>query len=827
MAQAGFTPIQLYFSTTAAAVPTAGNLANGELAINITDGKLYYKNNSGTVTLLSASGGGPAGGSNTQVQFNSSGVLAGSANMTFDGTTLTANALTVTNAVTLSGGTANGVAYLNGSKVVTSGSALTFDGTNLKLGTTSSTNKLLIDTAVTSGGNLQLPRGGFIGFSNAADSGNSEYVFANSGSLDFGVDGSTRYSIGSTGVAIWSVAGSEQMRLTSTGLGIGTSSPLDELDVVSANATYRNRIRNSGANEATLLFQNSSTGTATNDGLFLGILGGMDAYLWNYENNPIIFGTNNTERMRLDSSGNLGLGVTPSAWSGFTSFDVGTYGSFYTSGGFASTGLGSNAYYNGTNWIYKTSAPAFRFDTDLNKGFAWYSTSTGTAGDAITFTQAMTLDASGNLGIGETNPTSRLHVSFTSNSVDNVLQIQQKGNNTASGLTLAANDNNGAGYNFIRSLTTGGTTHWQISGGVATSTLAFSTGGSERMRIDSSGNVGIGTTSPSTKFNVVGSSSVADASVQIVQSGNYVCQLSFSNGYGNREGIVFRSDGSSSYTSFGIINTQTALTFATAPYNIGGTSDLSTDWTERVRIDSSGNMGIGTSSPSTYGRIVSSGGTISLVTDTASQRRLSFWSTANGNSENAYIQVQNDGSTTNTGEMLFATRPAGGSLTERARITAGGNFFVGATTVGSDANYFACSPGNAFSDFGHGSGVASGISYTRFLYAGGVIGSITQSGTTAVLYNTTSDQRLKENIQDAENASTLIDSLQVRQFDWKADGSHQRYGFIAQELATVAPEAVHQPADPEEMMAVDYSKLVPMLVKEIQSLRKRLADAGI
>ena len=55
MAQAGFTPISLYFTTTAAAVPTAGNLANGELAINITDGKLYYKNNSGVVTLLASS----------------------------------------------------------------------------------------------------------------------------------------------------------------------------------------------------------------------------------------------------------------------------------------------------------------------------------------------------------------------------------------------------------------------------------------------------------------------------------------------------------------------------------------------------------------------------------------------------------------------------------------------------------------------------------------------------------------------------------------------------------------------------------------------------
>jgi hypothetical protein len=127
----------------------------------------------------------------------------------------------------------------------------------------------------------------------------------------------------------------------------------------------------------------------------------------------------------------------------------------------------------------------------------------------------------------------------------------------------------------------------------------------------------------------------------------------------------------------------------------------------------------------------------------------------------------------------------------------------------------------------HINGTASGALYIGFGYNGGGIGSITQSGTTAVLYNVTSDQRLKENIQDADSASSLIDSLQVRKFDWKTDNTHQHYGFVAQELVTVAPEAVHQPADTEEMMAVDYSKLVPMLVKEVQSLRKRLADAGI
>ena len=87
-----------------------------------------------------------------------------------------------------------------------------------------------------------------------------------------------------------------------------------------------------------------------------------------------------------------------------------------------------------------------------------------------------------------------------------------------------------------------------------------------------------------------------------------------------------------------------------------------------------------------------------------------------------------------------------------------------------------------------------------------------------------SDQRLKENIADADDAGSKVDAIQVRKFDWKADGSHQDYGMIAQELMTVAPEAVSVPEDSEEIMGVDYSKLVPMLIKEIQSLRSRVAQ---
>lgn len=142
-------------------------------------------------------------------------------------------------------------------------------------------------------------------------------------------------------------------------------------------------------------------------------------------------------------------------------------------------------------------------------------------------------------------------------------------------------------------------------------------------------------------------------------------------------------------------------------------------------------------------------------------------------------------------------------------------------------------------------------------YRGSVqIGSISQSGTTAVLYNTTSDRRLKTNISDAPDAGPVIDKLMVRSFDWKEPGNDRvQFGFIAQELADLFPDAVKRGdgraavdkaeakkkgLDPNdfrnfddsavkdgrdigESWAYDPSKLVPLLVKEVQSLRARVA----
>jgi hypothetical protein len=88
MAQTGYTPISIYYSTTAAATPTAGNLVAGELAINTADGKLFYKDSAGVVQVIGTKGG-VGSSTTTQVLYNSSGLVVGSANMTFNGTSLT------------------------------------------------------------------------------------------------------------------------------------------------------------------------------------------------------------------------------------------------------------------------------------------------------------------------------------------------------------------------------------------------------------------------------------------------------------------------------------------------------------------------------------------------------------------------------------------------------------------------------------------------------------------------------------------------------------------------------------------------------------------
>jgi hypothetical protein len=285
MAATGFTPISLYYSTTASAVPSAGNLANGELALNIADMKLYAKNSSGTVTLL-ASNASTTGVDS--LSFGSTGLTPSTATT---GAITVAGTLNVANGGTgLTSLTANRIPYGNGTSAFGNSASLQFDGTRLGVGLTPTANTYNIQsssginaaTSIVAQGTLQSYTGAGIFMSYESTYGRIE-------AYDYAASAWKNISISANGGNV----------------GMGTNSPAKKLQVTDSSGDVL-RLQRSGAFTGLWDIKIGSTVTG-------------DFTITNAENsvNPFVIekSASNGNAIYIKDSGNVGFGTTSPAYA--------------------------------------------------------------------------------------------------------------------------------------------------------------------------------------------------------------------------------------------------------------------------------------------------------------------------------------------------------------------------------------------------------------------------------------------------------------------------------------------------------------------------------
>jgi hypothetical protein len=241
------------------------------------------------------------------------------------------------------------------------------------------------------------------------------------------------------------------------------------------------------------------------------------------------------------------LGVTPSAWQSiYRALDVPSGSFFGRNDGGIETGLMANSYRDSAGTRrYRANGVAMRYEQSAD-GHTFFTAPSGTAGNAISFTQAMTLTAAGDLGVGTTSPNGRIQAVGAANT-DCVLRLNTSTNAYASGVSLIATDSNGARFNFINA-SYGAVENWYIGGNGVDRTLVFKTDSTERARIDSSGNLLVGLTAQ-----------MADAILNVRSSG--VATAAFDRQTSDGAILLCRRDN----TTVGSINvTTSATTYATS-----------------------------------------------------------------------------------------------------------------------------------------------------------------------------------------------------------------------------------------------------------------------
>jgi hypothetical protein len=334
-----------------------------------------------------------------------------------------------------------------------------------------------------------------------ATSGNNPIYFSTNATERMRIDGAGNVGIGTSSPAVSGLEISRatgtasptpaeiRISTTSNGSDWSTTNPWGKISFYSADAS-----RGGAKVQASI----QTTAIATDGGV-----SSFDFFVSDNANGTLFrtlsfqpSGTNNTqtmfysgggtERMRLDASGNLGLGVTPSAWQTGMSVLEEINGVSYSRLGYS-----RNGYFN-AGWKYIATDVATSYIQTLGQ-HQWLIAPSGTAGNAITFTQAMTLDASGNLGIGTSSPAYKLDVSGS---------VRLKtGNDAVPVIVSAVGDNQG----YLRFGSAGG--EYSIKAGADYLSMRFLTESTERMRIDSSGNLLVGTTS---QYATTGAIVIAD-----------------------------------------------------------------------------------------------------------------------------------------------------------------------------------------------------------------------------------------------------------------------------------------------------------------------------
>jgi hypothetical protein len=310
------------------------------------------------------------------------------------------------------------------------------------------------------------------------------------------------------------------------------------------------------------------------------------------------------------------------------------------------------------------------------------------------------------------------------------------------------------------------------------------------MKIDSSGNVSIGTTSTTAPLRV----KVATDANFAVQNTSSTVQL---------QGI---NDAANAFTTIDIA---------------GNPIKFSANGSESMRIDSSGNVGIKNTSPTSLLHLGSNATDSAIDIGFQNSSRHYTVKTESGNfilkDESAAAErwrIDSSGRMTNG----FDGSSYSSFLQVAGNSISGGvvNFIDPDVSVATSNHILRCT----FSVDTDSQG-----KFIAFYDGGGNIGSVSQNGASSVLFNTTSDERLKENIVDASSQLDVIKNVKVREFDWKSSSKHD-IGMIAQELKDVIPNVVIEGGDDvtEEPFGVDYGKLTPYLIKAIQEQQTIIED---